>query len=419
MLHYFEFLKPCENDDELRTILMEIGSYTTTATTPHALGVLLFRLTNYAKGREEILLADLLARIPAVPHIVIAQAIFDDDILRTLTASSQTFAIAALSELRCAAVPSCPNVAARLVKTFPHELAHARELLVDTVELRSREGERVLREYVAMTTPAMPIPAYVISREKSITHLQALMCPLLMALVPDTAINYRHGLCSIFETTPSNDARAAELAVKIVSPQLDLLSIFIAEEPEVLAAFCESGHIPTLRRIMLERSWYDLEEVVTQLLGPLAGEENIEIGIESPCGIFGCRMMTCDCQNDADFDNVQAYDIPLTVLGWFGGACLTCAQHLASPAHALRYPVRGGGFSGCYCSNDCVMQAVFVHEKDDVEYSEVEDKTERAGDMWFKSLDTKTINSKISEEVRENLAYMNGMLKKYGIVERR
>ncbi|CAH6418635.1 Hypothetical protein POVN_LOCUS354 [uncultured virus] len=90
-----------------------------------------------------------------------------------------------------------------------------------------------------------------------------------------------------------------------------------------------------------------------RLFGPL----NAIIERECPTSIpGGCRMLTCCCRDfDQDTDPVLDTSTPYA---WFTGNCASdsCQIKLVDVSHALRQPVDGGGWVGCYCSMECIRE---------------------------------------------------------------
>ena len=57
-----------------------------------------------------------------------------------------------------------------------------------------------------------------------------------------------------------------------------------------------------------------------------------------------CRMLQCLCreeEHEAD---------------WFKGYCDSCNKKIKDKSHSLRYPIRDGGWSGCYCCFTCITE---------------------------------------------------------------
>jgi hypothetical protein len=59
------------------------------------------------------------------------------------------------------------------------------------------------------------------------------------------------------------------------------------------------------------------------------------------CGIDGCRMLSCSCHDEED---------------WFSSVCDGCFKKIRDVSHCLRYPVKDGGWIGCFCSMTCLVQ---------------------------------------------------------------
>jgi hypothetical protein len=57
--------------------------------------------------------------------------------------------------------------------------------------------------------------------------------------------------------------------------------------------------------------------------------------------IDGCRMLTCCCHEE----------------DWFEGVCDSCFKKIKDISHCLRYPVKGGGWVGCFCSMECIVKS--------------------------------------------------------------
>jgi hypothetical protein len=70
-------------------------------------------------------------------------------------------------------------------------------------------------------------------------------------------------------------------------------------------------------------------------------------------------MFYCVCREfDEDEEEVL---LPEEVLEeaqemWFTGKCETCEIKIPTYRYAVRFPVSGGGWEGCYCSFDCIRK---------------------------------------------------------------
>jgi hypothetical protein len=71
----------------------------------------------------------------------------------------------------------------------------------------------------------------------------------------------------------------------------------------------------------------------------------------SECSRFGgCRMFTCNDREDRDDD-----EIIVPERSWFTGKCMSCDLIISKYCYATRRPTIDGGWSGCYCSNICML----------------------------------------------------------------
>jgi hypothetical protein len=100
----------------------------------------------------------------------------------------------------------------------------------------------------------------------------------------------------------------------------------------------------------------DIEIDPDRIFGPL----NPIIGVECISGIKGgCRMLSCCCRNiDQEDDEEIDYD-DYNPTSWFsennnGGNCDGCNFKIKDASYAIRYPVKNGGFIGCFCSTQCI-----------------------------------------------------------------
>lgn len=66
-----------------------------------------------------------------------------------------------------------------------------------------------------------------------------------------------------------------------------------------------------------------------------------------------CRMLECLCKEDID---TTSEVIDMKANSWFIGKCQVCLKKIRDPSHAVRYPVKGGSWSGCYCSLECMKE---------------------------------------------------------------
>ena len=110
------------------------------------------------------------------------------------------------------------------------------------------------------------------------------------------------------------------------------------------------------------------EDILSEIYGP---ENEIE-GMDCISGILGdlkseeinllkspeirntCRMYTCMCREyDRDFGDLSLEDINVEYWEWFKGICEVCDKVIKDYKKAIRAPVEGGGWVGCFCSEKC------------------------------------------------------------------
>jgi hypothetical protein len=86
-----------------------------------------------------------------------------------------------------------------------------------------------------------------------------------------------------------------------------------------------------------------------RIFGPI----NAIMGRECISSISGgCRMFTCICRDcDQELDEEPDLD---SSPDWFTGNCDGCLKKIGNISHALRFPVGGGGFVGCFCCEKCM-----------------------------------------------------------------
>ena len=61
----------------------------------------------------------------------------------------------------------------------------------------------------------------------------------------------------------------------------------------------------------------------------------------NPDNLGPCRMFVCCCREEDD---------------WFEGNCDTCQLRIKNESHAIRFPLKQGGWSGCFCSFNCMIE---------------------------------------------------------------
>lgn len=97
----------------------------------------------------------------------------------------------------------------------------------------------------------------------------------------------------------------------------------------------------------------DFYHQVDKILGPVNAKT-----LEYCNSNRNCRMFECECKNS----------------DWFTGECEICNQIITCKYFSLRYPVRNGGWYGCFCSKFCLDKFVRLAEEKEFGFSGLEDK---------------------------------------------
>lgn len=87
------------------------------------------------------------------------------------------------------------------------------------------------------------------------------------------------------------------------------------------------------------------------------GPKNSILGkdcVSGPDGKGPCRMLQCECLDLDEAENNEVYQNEGEI-SWFTGKCDSCGKHILDASHALRFPHKDGGWTGCYCSFDCMI----------------------------------------------------------------
>ena len=71
-----------------------------------------------------------------------------------------------------------------------------------------------------------------------------------------------------------------------------------------------------------------------------------------------CRMLVCQCcENDDGNNEDDTWD-------WFNGTCIFCECEIPSKKLALRIPLEGGGWYGCFCSISCIQDSYISNDSE-------------------------------------------------------
>lgn len=98
---------------------------------------------------------------------------------------------------------------------------------------------------------------------------------------------------------------------------------------------------------------------------PISGyQTTLDSRSKVPCDKFGgCRMMLC-----YEFENIdpltgEPYDVDIVenenydLVDWFRNSCDYCLKKIRAKHHALRRPMISGGWVGCFCSWNCIIES--------------------------------------------------------------
>jgi hypothetical protein len=116
------------------------------------------------------------------------------------------------------------------------------------------------------------------------------------------------------------------------------------------------------------------------------GPENAILGFSClgcPQGKEGpCRMFYCVCRefDDEEIDN-EFLDEEIDSSAWFSGECDVCEAKIQKLQYAVRFPVDGGGWLGCYCSFGCLRKTNVrpIYESDDFRIRDIQESLNTFG----------------------------------------
>jgi hypothetical protein len=103
-----------------------------------------------------------------------------------------------------------------------------------------------------------------------------------------------------------------------------------------------------LHKNMEVMSLYEDKEL-QRIHGPANPLIGADLTIDDECSTYGgCRMLLCTCfEEDEEYEEERASD-------WYTGMCDGCDRSIAKRWYAVRFPLSGGGWKGCYCSTRCM-----------------------------------------------------------------
>ena len=93
---------------------------------------------------------------------------------------------------------------------------------------------------------------------------------------------------------------------------------------------------------------YDDKEI-QRVHGPANPLLGADLTLDDVCSTYGgCRMLLCTCfEEDEEYEEERAED-------WYTGMCDGCDRSISKRWYAVRLPLAGGGWRGCYCSTRCM-----------------------------------------------------------------
>jgi hypothetical protein len=104
----------------------------------------------------------------------------------------------------------------------------------------------------------------------------------------------------------------------------------------------------------------EIEQLMFRILGPSSPPlSRVEFDAQDPCSKYGgCRMLTCwEYKNDDFDDEPENYEEEYWNYEWFTGYCEYCDKGIAEKHYAVRKPLKGGSWRGCFCSWNCVRDS--------------------------------------------------------------
>jgi len=89
-----------------------------------------------------------------------------------------------------------------------------------------------------------------------------------------------------------------------------------------------------------------------------------------------CRMLSCVCRDAEENQGELLSD-------WFTGKCDSCNRIIQDKSHAVRYPVKKGGWRGCYCSFKCISEdpPYQMNKEDQVRLKSTQKRMDEVGIM--------------------------------------
>lgn len=149
----------------------------------------------------------------------------------------------------------------------------------------------------------------------------------------------------------------------------------------------------------------EIEELIFRVLGPsFPPIQHVEYDPKNICKMYGgCRMLTCWEYENVDIDGYRLDndDIDISSIEWYTGVCEYCDRKIYKDKKhcALRMPMSGGSWRGCFCSWDCVIGST-----DDLEVVKLCEYFSKMYDMYgiFDRTWNSGDNSENVNDIRDN-----------------
>ena len=83
----------------------------------------------------------------------------------------------------------------------------------------------------------------------------------------------------------------------------------------------------------------------------------------NPESLGPCRMLECQCR-EINIPGIE-YIEDINLADWFSGYCDKCLCKIRDKSHAIRYPVKGGGWRGTFCSIKCLQSGELMENTEE------------------------------------------------------
>ena len=103
------------------------------------------------------------------------------------------------------------------------------------------------------------------------------------------------------------------------------------------------------------------------------GPSNSMLGKECCLTNGPCRMFYCICREFDEDDDYESAPAPEDPQEWFKGNCEECGKKIEKFRYAVRFPVDGGGWIGCFCGFECLRKSRIrpIYDDDELRLKEI------------------------------------------------